>query len=225
VPLLPAQDYKRARDGDAGPNTGGMGAYAPLPWAPPGLAEETAETVVAPTLAELRRRGTPFSGLLYSGLCLTPGGLRVVEFNARFGDPEAQVVLDRLGTPVAGLLRAAADGDLAAAPGPRWRPGAAVAVVVAAEGYPEAPVGGDHIAGVAAADRVPGAYVLQAGTAGADGRLTATGGRVLNVVGTGPDLAQARSAAYQAAAKITMRGGWYRRDIAANPAGGTTARP
>jgi phosphoribosylamine---glycine ligase len=221
VPLLPAQDYKRAGDGDAGPNTGGMGAYAPLPWAPPGLADETIARVVAPTLAELAGRGTPFSGLLYTGLCLTERGLRVVEFNARFGDPETQVVLDRLDTPLAGLLRAAADGDLTAAPAPQYRPGAAVTVVVAAEGYPAAPVTGDLIEGIEAAGRVPGAYVLQAGTTEADGKLVAAGGRVLSIVGTGSDLGQARSTAYRAAAEIRMRGGWYRRDIAAAPASGT----
>jgi phosphoribosylamine---glycine ligase len=224
VPLLPAQDYKRARDRDQGPNTGGMGSYAPLPWAPSDLAAETIATVVAPTLAELRRRGMPFAGVLYAGLCLTKAGLQVVEFNARFGDPEAQVVLDRLVTPIGGLLRAAADGDLAAAPDPQWAKGSAVAVVVAAEGYPDAPARGDLIEGVAEAGRVPGAYVLQAGTAAdGDGRLTAAGGRVLNLVGTGPDLERARSTAYQAAAKIRMRGAWYRHDIAANPAAGTAA--
>ena len=223
VALLPAQDYKRAHDGDQGPNTGGMGAYAPLPWAPPGLAEETMETVVGPTLAELRRRGTPFSGLLYTGLCLTSAGLRVVEFNARFGDPETQVVLDRLATPLGGLLRAAADGDLAAAPDPEWEPGSAVTVVIAAEGYPAAPVGGDPIGGLAEADAVPGAYVLQAGTrTGPGGQLTSAGGRVLSVVGTGESLGQARSAAYQAAGLIRMRGGWSRQDIAEKPAAGTT---
>jgi phosphoribosylamine--glycine ligase len=224
VPLMPAQDYKRAMDGDQGPNTGGMGAYVPLPWAPPGLAEETVGTIVAPALAELARRGSPFSGLLYSGLCLTSRGLRVVEFNARFGDPETQVVLDRLGTPLGDLLKAAADGDLAAAPRPQWRDGAAVSVVIAAEGYPASPVQGDVIEGIRAADRVPGAHVLHAGTAaGPDGQLTAAGGRVLNVVGTGPDLAAARTAAYEAAARISIRGGWYRQDIAARPAAGTSS--
>jgi phosphoribosylamine--glycine ligase len=224
VSLLPAQDYKRARDGDQGPNTGGMGAYAPLPWAPPGLAEETIETVVRPALAELRRRGTPFSGLLYTGLCLTREGLRVVEFNARFGDPETQVVLDRLATPLGGLLRAAAEGDLAAAAAPEWKPGSAVTVVIAAEGYPAAPVGGDPIEGLAEADAVPGAYVLQAGTkAGPDGELMSAGGRVLSVVGAGDSLGEARSAAYQAAGLIRMRGSWCRQDIAAKPAAGTAA--
>ncbi len=222
VALLPAQDYKRAYDDDQGPNTGGMGAYAPLPWAPPDLAEETIATIVAPALAELRRRGTPFSGLLYTGLCLTPGGLRVVEFNARFGDPEAQVVLDRLATPIGGLLLAAAEGGLAAAPAPQWTAGAAVTVVIAAEGYPVAPVSGDLIEGIEAAEGVRGAHVIQAGTAtGSEGQLIAAGGRVLNVVGTGTDIGQARSVAYQAAAEITMRGGWYRHDIAESPAAGT----
>jgi phosphoribosylamine---glycine ligase len=224
VPLLPAQDYKRAHDGDQGPNTGGMGAYAPLPWASAGLAEETMETVVRPALAELRRRGTPFSGLLYTGLCLTAQGLRVVEFNARFGDPETQVVLDRLATPLGGLLRAAAEGDLAAAPAPEWQFGSAVTVVIAAEGYPAAPVGGDSIEGLSEAEEVPGAYVLQAGTrTGPDGELTSAGGRVLSVVGAGDSLGAARSAAYQAAGLIRMRGGWFRQDIAEKPAAGTAA--
>ena len=224
VPLLPAQDYKRARDGDEGPNTGGMGAYAPLPWAPPGLADEVMAAVVTPALAELADRGTPFTGLLYTGLCLTSRGPRVIEFNARFGDPETQVVLDRLGTPLGGLLAAAAAGDLAAVPAPAWRGGAAVAVVVAAEGYPAAPAAGDVIEGVEAASAVPGAHVLHAGTAvGPDGRLTTAGGRVLNVVGSGPDLAAARKVAYDAAGQIRIRGGWFRGDIAAKPAAGTSS--
>ena len=215
VTLLPAQDYKRAFDGDAGPNTGGMGAYAPLPWAPPGLAEEVLGTVIRPAVAELRRRGTPYAGLLYAGLALTAAGIRVVEFNARFGDPETQVVLDRLATPLGGLLRAAAGGGLAGVGPLRWAPGAAVTVVLAAEGYPGAPVTGDHIDGLEDAQRAGGAYVLQAGTAwSAGGDLVSSGGRVLNVVGTGADLAGARAAAYAAAGKIRMRGGWYRRDIA-----------
>jgi phosphoribosylamine---glycine ligase len=226
IALMPAQDYKRAYDDDEGPNTGGMGAYAPLPWAPPGLAAETLATVVRPVLAELRGRGTPFSGLLYCGLCLTAAGLRVVEFNARFGDPETQVVLDRLASPLGGLLRASADGDLLSAQALRWADGAAVAVVVAAHGYPQSPVTGDPVGGLVAAALVPGAYVLQAGTAAQpDGSLTASGGRVLNVIGTGPSLTAARAAAYEAAAQITLPGGWYRRDIAARPAASTAARP
>jgi phosphoribosylamine---glycine ligase len=225
IPLLPAQDYKRAHDQDTGPNTGGMGAYAPLTWAPRNLAAQTLADVVLPALAELRRIGRPFSGLLYAGLCLTGRGLRVIEFNARFGDPETQVVLDRLETPLGGLLAAAAVGELAGVPLPRWLPGAAVTVVVAAEGYPASPRHGDTIDGLAEAGRVPGSYVLHAGTAyDSSGRLTASGGRVLNVVGTGPDVTAARVRAYQAAGLIRMRGGWYRADIAAEPAPGTSAR-
>jgi phosphoribosylamine---glycine ligase len=216
LPLLPAQDYKRAQDGNAGPNTGGMGAYAPLPWAPPGLADEVLSTVIQPALSELGRRGMPYSGLLYAGLCLTQAGIRVVEFNARFGDPETQVILDRLVTPLAGLLDAAATGGLAGAGPLGWAPGAAVTVVIAAQGYPAAPVNGDLITGLEAAERQPGAYVLHAGTsANGAGGLRSSGGRVLNVVGTGQDLAGARAAAYRAADVIRMRGGWYRTDIAA----------
>ena len=229
VPLLPAQDFKRAFDGDQGPNTGGMGAYAPLPWAPADLAERTMASVIQPAVDAMRRRGTPYRGLLYAGLCLTPAGLRVVEFNARFGDPETQVVLDRLGTPLAPLLHAAAAGDLAGAPPPRWRPGAAVVVVIAAEGYPAAPVQGDKIKIIDAertavtrpADPDPPsgqAYILHAGTAtDTAGDLVSAGGRVLNVVGSGPDVAAARARAYELAATISMRGGWYRHDIAARP--------
>jgi len=224
VTLQPAQDYKRAGDRDEGPNTGGMGAYTPLPWAPADLAEETLSAVVTPTLAEMRRIGRPFSGLLYVGLCLTERGLRVVEFNARFGDPETQVVLDRLSTPLGGLLAACASGDLAAAGPLSWQSGAAVTVVIAAEGYPASPVGGDLIEGLAEAGHVPGCYVLQAGTASESaGRLTASGGRVLNIVGIGDDLPEARARAYQAASLVRMRGGWYRRDIAAEPIRGTSA--
>jgi phosphoribosylamine--glycine ligase len=216
IALMPAQDYKRAQDGDAGPNTGGMGAYAPLPWAPAGLADEVLRTVVHPAIGELRRRGTPYRGVLYVGLALTSAGPRVVEFNARFGDPETQVVLDRLDTPLSGLLAAAADGGLAGAAPLSWAAGAAVTVVVAAEGYPAAPARGDEIGGLAEAAAEPGAYVLHAGTSqAAAGPVLSAGGRVLNVVGTGTDITAARGAAYRAAAQITMRGGWYRRDIAA----------
>jgi phosphoribosylamine--glycine ligase len=219
VPLLPAQDFKRAHDGDQGPNTGGMGAYAPLPWAPAGLTAELMATVVGPAIGELRRRGTPYRGLLYAGLALTSRGPRVVEFNARFGDPETQVVLDRLASPLAGPLAAAASGSLSGAGSLEWAPGAAVTVVIAAEGYPVSPLTADVIEGIDDAERVPGAYVLHAGT-GTDrgGRLVSTGGRVLNIVGTGQDLQAARTVAYQAAERIRMRGGWFRRDIAAEAA-------
>jgi phosphoribosylamine--glycine ligase len=229
VPLLPAQDFKRARDGDQGPNTGGMGAYAPLPWAPPDLADTVLGTVIRPAIAELRRRGTPYRGLLYAGLALTSKGVRVVEFNARFGDPETQVVLDRLATPLSGLLQAAAAGDLAAAPALGWLPGAAVTVVLAAAGYPESPVKGDMIEirgglaggsppGKAASERARG-YLLHAGTALKGGDLVTAGGRVLNAVGSGPDLATARTAAYEVAEHVEFNGGWYRHDIAARAAG------
>jgi len=215
VPLLPAQDFKRAHDGDQGPNTGGMGAYAPLPWAPPDLVDEVMTTIVQPTIDELRRRGTPYSGLLYAGLALTSKGVRVVEFNARFGDPETQVVLDRLETPPAGLLHACATGALDPKTALQWRPGAAVTVVIAAENYPASPVKGDVITGLEEAAAVPGAYVLHAGTRLTDeGTLVTAGGRVLNVVGTGPDLTAARTTAYQAVSKITIRGSHHRTDIA-----------
>jgi len=220
VPLLPAQDFKRAHDGDAGPNTGGMGAYTPLPWAPAGLAGQVLATVIHPALAELRRRGTPYQGVLYAGLALTAAGPRVIEFNARFGDPEIQVVLDRLASPLAGLLAAAAEpGGLAGAGPLSWHPGSAATVVLAAEGYPGTSARGDEITGLDAAAAEPGAYVLHANTTlTGDGTLVSAGGRVLNVVGTGPDLAAARDTAYRAAARIGMRGGWYRHDIAATAA-------
>jgi phosphoribosylamine--glycine ligase len=220
VPLLPAQDFKRARDGDQGPNTGGMGAYAPLPWAPPDLAEQTMAEVIQPAVDAMRRRGTPYQGLLYAGLALTSAGLRVVEFNARFGDPETQVVLDRLdpaSSPLGPLLAAAAAGDLAGAAALEWRPGAAVVVVIAAEGYPADPVKGDEIIGAERAGQ-DHAYLLHAGTArDAKGALVSAGGRVLNAVGSGADVAAARARAYELAETVSLRGGWYRRDIAARP--------
>jgi len=219
VPLLLAQDFKRAYDGDEGPNTGGMGAYAPLPWVPPELAAELMGTVIEPAVAALRRHGTPYRGLLYAGLALTSQGPRVVEFNARFGDPETQVVLDRLASPLAGALAAAASGSLSGATPLDWAPGAAVTVVIAAEGYPVSPVTGDVIEGIDDAERVAGAYVLHAGTStDRGGPLVSAGGRVLNVVGTGPDLAAARAVVYEAAGRIRMRGGWSRSDIAAQAA-------
>ncbi|MFD7512248.1 phosphoribosylamine--glycine ligase [Streptomyces sp. NPDC059853] len=217
VPLQPAQDFKRAHDGDAGPNTGGMGAYSPLPWADPGLVDEVRETVLEPTVAELRKRGTPFSGLLYAGLAVTSRGVRVIEFNARFGDPETQVVLARLHTPLSGLLHAAATGALAALPPLRWSEGAAVTVVIASEGYPAAPRTGDPITGLDAVAELdaPDAYVLHAGTRrGADGEVLSAGGRVLSVTATGPDLATARSRAYTAVGRIELKGSHHRGDIA-----------
>ncbi|MGZ4568042.1 MAG: phosphoribosylamine--glycine ligase [Blastococcus sp.] len=209
VPLVPAQDAKRRDDGDRGPNTGGMGAYAPLPWAPPGLVDEVVATVLQPTVDEMARRGEPFSGLLYAGLALTARGIRVVEFNARFGDPETQVVLPLLETPLAGLLHAAATGTLADVPPLSWRDGAAVTVVVAAPGYPEAPRTGDPVTGA------DGDGVLHAGTAvAADGSVVSSGGRVLAVTATGADLAAARRAAYERVAAVRLAGAHWRTDIA-----------
>ncbi|MGZ4549475.1 MAG: phosphoribosylamine--glycine ligase [Blastococcus sp.] len=209
VPLVPAQDAKRRDDGDRGPNTGGMGAYAPLPWAPPGLVDEVVATVLQPTVDEMARRGEPFSGLLYAGLALTARGIRVVEFNARFGDPETQVVLPLLETPLAGLLHAAATGTLADVPPLSWRDGAAVTVVVAAPGYPEAPRTGDPVTGA------DGDGVLHAGTAVvADGSVVSSGGRVLAVTATGADLAAARRAAYERVAAVRLAGAHWRTDIA-----------
>ncbi|RGA04208.1 phosphoribosylamine--glycine ligase [Microbispora triticiradicis] len=213
VALQPAQDFKRAYDGDKGPNTGGMGAYTPLPWAPEGLPERVMAEIVRPTVAEMARRGTPYTGVLYAGLALTADGPRVIEFNARFGDPETQVVLDRLETPLGGLLLACATGTLADHPPLRWRDGAAVTVVLAAENYPADPAKGDPVAGLPAA--TDEAYVLHAGTAlDPENRLVSNGGRVLNVVGTGADLAEARTRAYEALEQITLRGSHHRSDIA-----------
>ncbi|MFC7217025.1 phosphoribosylamine--glycine ligase [Streptomyces polyrhachis] len=221
LPLAPAQDFKRAHDGDQGPNTGGMGAYSPLPWADPDLVDEVLRTVLQPTVDELRRRGTPFSGLLYAGLALTSRGVRVIEFNARFGDPETQVVLARLRTPLAGLLHAAATGTLADHGPLAWSEDAAVTVVLAAHGYPAAPRTGDVIEGLPAAggeagEGGPDAYVLHAGTvADADGRVRTAGGRVLSVVGLGKDVAQARERAYALVGEIGIDGAFARGDIAA----------
>jgi len=209
LPLLPAQDYKRIGDGDTGPNTGGMGAYAPLDWLPPGTVERVVAEVAQPTVDELRTRGTPFTGLLYVGLAMTSAGPKVVEFNARFGDPETQVVLALLDSSPAGLLHAAAIGALAQYPAPRWRPGAAVTVVVAAAGYPGTPRLDDPIGG---GDQ-PG--VIHAGTRrDGDGVLRSAGGRVLSATATGASLAEARDAAYRLVAGIELAGGQYRTDIA-----------
>ncbi|RBY80397.1 phosphoribosylamine--glycine ligase [Blastococcus sp. TF02-09] len=209
LPLVPAQDFKRRDDGDGGPNTGGMGAYAPLPWAPAGLVDEVLAAVLQPTVDEMARRGEPFSGLLYAGLALTSRGVRVVEFNARFGDPETQVVLPLLATPLAGLLHAAATGTLAAHPPLEWRAGSAVTVVVAAAGYPEAPRTGDPVTGA------DGEGVLHAGTALADdGTVVSAGGRVLAVTAVGDDLAAARQAVYERVAGVRLADAHWRTDIA-----------
>ncbi|CAL9300674.1 phosphoribosylamine--glycine ligase [Streptomyces sp. R02] len=222
VPLQPAQDFKRALDGDEGPNTGGMGAYSPLPWADPKLVDEVMETVLQPTVDEMRRRGTPFSGLLYAGLAITSRGVRVIEFNARFGDPETQVVLARLKTPLAGLLMAAATGNLAHLEPIRWSDDAAVTVVVASHNYPGTPRTGDPITGLdeVAAQDAPHAYVLHAGTRLEGDTVVSAGGRVLSVTATGKDLTEARDRAYRAVARIGLDGSQHRTDIARKAAQG-----
>ncbi|MEV4333770.1 phosphoribosylamine--glycine ligase [Streptomyces sp. NPDC049597] len=216
VPLRPAQDFKRALDGDEGPNTGGMGAYSPLPWADPKLVDEVVDTVLQPTVDEMRRRGTPFSGLLYAGLAITSRGVRVIEFNARFGDPETQVVLARLKTPLAGVLLAAANGTLDTLPPLNWRDDAAVTVVVASHNYPGTPRTGDPIEGLdeVAAEDAPHAYVLHAGTKRDGDAIVSAGGRVLSVTATGKDLAEARERAYRAVSRIRLEGSQHRTDIA-----------
>ncbi|MEU6322258.1 phosphoribosylamine--glycine ligase [Streptomyces sp. NPDC047009] len=220
VPLQPAQDFKRALDNDEGPNTGGMGAYSPLPWADPKLVEEVVQTVLQPTVDEMRHRGTPFSGLLYAGLAITSRGVRVIEFNARFGDPETQVVLARLQTPLAGVLLAAANGTLADIEPLRWSEDAAVTVVVASQNYPATPRTGDPITGLAevAAQDAPHAYVLHAGTRREEDAVVSAGGRVLSVTATGADLAEARRRAYTAVDRIGLEGSQHRTDIAAKAA-------
>ena len=209
--MQPAQDFKRVGDGDAGPNTGGMGAYSPLPWAPSDIVEQTLLQVLKPTIAEMKARDTPFVGLLYAGLALTSRGLRVIEFNARFGDPETQVLLPRLKTPLAALLYRAATENLATDGPLEWSDEAAVTVVLAAEDYPAAPKIGDPITGI---QSIEGADVYQAGTKIQDGTLHSAGGRVLSVTGLGATLTEARLKAYEAIAKISLRGAHYRRDIA-----------
>jgi len=215
-PLQPAQDFKRIRDADQGPNTGGMGAYTPLPWAPEGLVDEVLRTVLQPTVDEMARRGTPFSGLLYAGLALTSKGLRVVEFNARFGDPETQPLLALLDSSLAALLLGAATGTLADVPPPAWKPGAAVAVVLASRGYPESSSSGEVITGIDRADQIEGVHVVQAGTAMSGEDLVTAGGRVLAVVGVGADVAAARDAAYAGVAAVEFEGVQHRTDIAAS---------
>ncbi|MGD1169809.1 phosphoribosylamine--glycine ligase [Mycobacterium seoulense] len=209
VPLLPAQDFKRVGEGDTGPNTGGMGAYAPVPWLPDELYRDIVGTIVEPVAAEMVRRGSPFCGLLYVGLAITANGPAVVEFNCRFGDPETQAVLALLESPLGQLLYAAGAGKLADFGELRWRDGAAVTVVLAAENYPGRPRVGDVVAGSEAEG------VLHAGTARRDdGEVVSSGGRVLSVVGTGADLADARARAYELMRSIRLPGSHFRGDIA-----------
>jgi phosphoribosylamine--glycine ligase len=208
VPLLAAQDFKRVGDGDTGPNTGGMGAYAPLPWLPADVYRAIVSEIVEPVAAELVRRDSRFSGLLYAGLAITSNGPAVIEFNCRFGDPETQSVLALLESPLGQLLDAAANGKLASFGELRWRDGAAVTVVLAAQNYPGRPRVGDVVAGSEAAG------ILHAGTARRDdGAIVSSGGRVLSVVGIGPDLATARSTAYDIIGSIRLPGSHFRTDI------------
>nr|MCW1959355.1 phosphoribosylamine--glycine ligase [Mycobacterium sp.] len=213
-----AQDFKRVGDGDSGPNTGGMGAYSPLPWLPETVTTAIVRDVVEPVAAEMVRRGCPFSGLLYAGLAITSNGPAVVEFNCRFGDPETQAVLALLESPLGGMLYATATGTLADFPPLQWQDGYAVTVVLAAENYPGSPRIGDVITGGEAAG------VLHAGTVRRDdGAVVSAGGRVLSVVGTGTDLAGARESAYATMSRIALRGSHFRGDIALAAAEGRIA--
>lgn len=211
LPLSPAQDYKRAYDYDEGPNTGGMGAYSPLPWLPEGFVDEVIETIALPTIRQLASEQKPFIGLLYCGLVITSRGIRVIEFNARFGDPETQVVLPRLVTPLSGLLLAAATGELGQRERPEFSSDVAVTVVLASEGYPDDPVTGRRITGL---DMVTDVTIAHAATMSKDGGYVATGGRVLSVVALGKSFGEARRKAYTALELIKLEGSHYRTDIA-----------
>jgi phosphoribosylamine--glycine ligase len=228
LPLSPAQDFKRLEDSDAGPNTGGMGAYSPLPWlteafgssdasaptAEERFVEQVRETVAAPVIAQLAAEGTPFSGLLYCGLVVDGTSVKVIEFNARFGDPETQVVLPRLASPLSALLHGAAVGSFGDLAAPRFLDDAAVGVVLASAGYPERPVLGAPIVGLDQAEAQPSVHVDHAATAQDGAGLIATGGRVLTVVGLGADVAAARAAAYRGVDRIGFPGAQRRTDIA-----------
>jgi phosphoribosylamine--glycine ligase len=217
--LQPAQDFKRIFDGGLGANTGGMGAYSPLPWAPPDLADAVLASVVQPTLDEMGRRRAPFVGTLYVGLALTAEGPRVIEFNCRFGDPDIQPVLALLTSPLGALLKAAADGDLGAVPAPTFAQGASVTVVMASAGYPESSSTGDVIVGTETIDKETDVDVIHAGTARTAAGLVSAGGRVLAVRAIGSDVADARAKAYEGIASISFPGAQWRRDIAAEPLG------
>ena len=210
--MQPAQDFKRAHDNDSGPNTGGMGAYSPLPWAPTAIIEDTHKKVLAPMIAEMAARGTPFVGLLYAGLALTDHGTRVIEFNARFGDPETQVLIPLLKTPLATLLYKAATRNLEGVK-LEWKNDSAVTVVLAAKGYPASPQSGDLIGDF---PLVENTVIFHAGTARNEKGLVSSGGRVLTVTGTGSDLTEARDRAYRAISHISLDGSFYRTDIALN---------
>lgn len=220
VALQPAQDFKRAGDNDEGPNTGGMGAYSPLPWLDESVVGEVTERVLQPMADAMKKRGTPFVGVLYAGLAMTTRGIRVIEFNARFGDPETQVVLSRLITPLGQFLHAAATGQLGSFAPLVWEPGFAVNVVIAAQGYPENPALGTPISGVELAEADPNLAVFHAGTTRVGADLVTSGGRVLSVSAHAPTLAQARERAYEGVAKIQIAGSHFRTDIARNACAG-----
>lgn len=225
IPLSPAQDFKRVGNDDEGPNTGGMGAYTPLPWAPKDLVQNVVRDILQPMIDEMAKRGTPFIGLLYAGLAITPGGIKVIEFNARFGDPETQVVLARLNSPLSELLMAAATENLHSLPELDWKSESAVTVVMAAQGYPEAPVTGAQISGIDDATGL-GASIYHAGTAiDHTGTLVVHGGRVLSVTAIGQDLGDARRRAYAAVETIKFAGEHHRTDIALAAAQGEIKVP
>ena len=212
LPLATAQDHKRVGEGDTGPNTGGMGAYSPAPVMTPALVERTLAEIVRPTLAAMQARGAPFRGVLYAGLMITADGPKLIEYNVRFGDPEAQVLMMRLDSDLLELLYATARGRLAEVT-PRWSEDAALTVVMAAKGYPGAYASGSEIRGIERAEALPGVKVFQAGTARRDGALVANGGRVLNVTARGSTIAEAKARAYAAVDAIDWPEGFCRRDI------------
>lgn len=213
VPLVPACDYKRAFDGDDGPNTGGMGAYTPTNLVPSDMIDDLVETIIAPVVRGMARRGIEYRGVLYAGLMLTADGPKVIEFNCRFGDPETQVILPMLDADFAELCLATAEGRLGDLAPPRWHPGACVGVVLAAGGYPGTYASGRVIRGL---DALPdGGVIFHAGTACRNADTVTAGGRVLTAVARGDDLASARDRAYEVAAAINFDDAFYRRDIAA----------
>ncbi len=216
IALQPAQDFKRVGDNEEGPNTGGMGAYSPLPWLDASVVGEVTERVLQPMADAMKKRGTPFVGVLYAGLAMTSRGIRVIEFNARFGDPETQVLLTRMITPLGQFLYAAATGQLESFAPLRWEPGFAVNVVIAAQGYPANPVLGTPISGVELAEANSNLSVFHAGTAQVRGELVTSGGRVLSVTAHAPTLIQARELAYEGVAQIEIAGSHFRGDIARN---------
>ena len=218
VPLTPAQDFKRVGNNDEGPNTGGMGAYSPLPWAPKNFVTDVTKNILQPMVDEMNRRGIPFQGLLFAGLAVTSRGVRVIEFNARFGDPETQVVLARLKSSLSELLLAAATGKLSSLPELEWKSDSAVTVVMAAEGYPDSPKTGAIISGISEAEKL-GLTVFHAGTkTNESGEILVNGGRVLSVTATGSDLSDARHQIYAGIERIEFDGEHHRSDIALNAA-------